>query len=294
MIKTVFFDIGDVLINEDILRFKYYEILWYYLRKHDPGWTFERIIKTREELVDDFEDPAPHWTIARQVLPDWEWKRFKEEIQYFTRRRAPGYIRAIPGVRYVLQNLIRFYTLAIVANQPQTAHRFIKQFGFQQFFKVVVLSEEVHIKKPDPRIFQLALEKTRTEPQHAIMIGDRIDNDIVPAKSLGMKTVLLKLNSREKGIFPQTDRERLYFSSLDAIPNWPQKPRKRTEVPDAVVTQINDLPGIIEQMDGEAHPMEVPIEEKETSLWDIFKEVLEELQEEPREGKGGIETSRRF
>ncbi len=65
-------------------------------------------------------------------------------------------------------------------------------------------------------------------------------------------------------------------------------------MPDAVVTQINDLPGIIEQMDGEAHPMEVPIEEKETSLWDIFKEVLEELQEEPREGKGGIETSRRF
>jgi len=288
VIKTIFFDIGDVLINEDILRFKYYELLWYYLRKYDASWTFERIIKTREELVDDFGDPAPHWTIARQVLPEWEWKRYREEVQYFTRRRALGYLRAIPGMRYVLQNLFRFYTLGVVANQPRLAHRFIKQFGFQQFFRVVILSEEVNVKKPDPRIFQLALEQTHTQPDQAVMIGDRIDNDIVPAKSLGMKTILLKLTSREKGVFPQTDRERLYFTSLDTLPNWPQKPRKRIEVPDATVHHIYDLPTIIQQMDGEAHPMEVPEEEKEVSIWDVFKEVLEEFQEEAPKGKGNI------
>ena len=46
--------------------------------------------------------------------------------------------------------------------------------------------------KPDIRLFQAGLEKAGCKASEAIMVGDRLDNDIYPAKSLGMKTVWIK------------------------------------------------------------------------------------------------------
>ncbi len=51
---------------------------------------------------------------------------------------------------------------------------------------------EEGISKPDKRIFEIALARSQCEPSHAVMIGDRIDNDIIPAKAMGMKTVWIK------------------------------------------------------------------------------------------------------
>ena len=48
------------------------------------------------------------------------------------------------------------------------------------------------LSKPDLAIFELAMERTGCEPEHAVMVGDRIDNDITPAKSLGWKTIRIK------------------------------------------------------------------------------------------------------
>ena len=47
-------------------------------------------------------------------------------------------------------------------------------------------------QNPDRRIFEIALERSGCKPENAVMIGDRIDNDIVPAKQLGMKTIWIK------------------------------------------------------------------------------------------------------
>ena len=53
----------------------------------------------------------------------------------------------------------------------------------------VMASAEEGIAKPDKRIFEIALNRANCEPAQSIMIGDRIDNDIVPAKKLGMRTI---------------------------------------------------------------------------------------------------------
>ena len=50
-------------------------------------------------------------------------------------------------------------------------------------------STEVGLEKPDPAIFQLALSQSGCEPAQAVMIGDRLDNDIRPARLLGWKTI---------------------------------------------------------------------------------------------------------
>lgn len=56
----------------------------------------------------------------------------------------------------------------------------------------MVASAEEGIAKPDKRIFEIALERSSCSPARAVMIGDRLDNDIVPAKLLGMHTIWIK------------------------------------------------------------------------------------------------------
>ena len=57
---------------------------------------------------------------------------------------------------------------------------------------MVIASAEEGIAKPDKRIFNIALAKSGCKPENTIMIGDRIDNDIVPAKLSGMHTIWVK------------------------------------------------------------------------------------------------------
>ena len=57
---------------------------------------------------------------------------------------------------------------------------------------MVVASAEEGISKPDLRIFQIALDRADCEAEATVMVGDRIDNDILPANNLGMMTVWIK------------------------------------------------------------------------------------------------------
>ena len=61
-----------------------------------------------------------------------------------------------------------------------------------KYIDLVVASAEEGVSKPDRRIFEIALQRASCRPESAVMIGDRIDNDIVPAKKMGMKTVWIK------------------------------------------------------------------------------------------------------
>lgn len=61
-----------------------------------------------------------------------------------------------------------------------------------KYINLVVASAEEGVAKPDKKIFEIALERSGCKPENAVMIGDRIDNDIVPAKIIGMKTIWIR------------------------------------------------------------------------------------------------------
>ncbi|MEZ4554149.1 MAG: HAD family hydrolase [Dehalococcoidia bacterium] len=58
-------------------------------------------------------------------------------------------------------------------------------------FKTRWLAAEVGLSKPDPRFFLGALERVGVRPEAAVMVGDRLDNDYEPARSVGMHAVLV-------------------------------------------------------------------------------------------------------
>ncbi|WP_309493367.1 HAD-IIIA family hydrolase [Candidatus Hecatella orcuttiae] len=89
------------------------------------------------------------------------------------------------------------YRLALVCNGDSVGtRRVMASSGLTNSFDVVVISGDVGIEKPDPRIFQIALERLGVKPEEAVMVGNRVDADVVGAKRAGMRSILFKWNNR--------------------------------------------------------------------------------------------------
>ena len=82
--------------------------------------------------------------------------------------------------------------LGIIANQKLGTKERLDSWGLRQYFDVIAASAEIGYAKPDKEIFEKAFELAKCTAAESMMVGDRLDNDIIPAKSLGMKTVWIK------------------------------------------------------------------------------------------------------
>jgi HAD superfamily hydrolase (TIGR01509 family) len=81
------------------------------------------------------------------------------------------------------------YRLGVIANQPSQVRDALARDGLVPFFEVWGVSDDLGLQKPDPALFVHALQTARVDPAAAVMVGDRLDYDIRPAASAGMRTV---------------------------------------------------------------------------------------------------------
>jgi FMN phosphatase YigB (HAD superfamily) len=93
------------------------------------------------------------------------------------------------GAIEVLHLLASRYKIGVIANQSPGSEERLTRWGLMRFVSICTASAEVGLEKPDPAIFDLALREAGCGASDAVMIGDRLDNDIRPARSLGWKTV---------------------------------------------------------------------------------------------------------
>lgn len=91
-----------------------------------------------------------------------------------------------------LRNLSRKYTLGVISNFYGNLIQVLKEFDIYEFFRLVMDSEITGIRKPDPRFYRQLSDKAALQPEELIMIGDSYENDIIPPKSLGYKTIWLR------------------------------------------------------------------------------------------------------
>lgn len=92
--------------------------------------------------------------------------------------------------REVLLKLRETATLALVSNFYGNLNTVLREFHLDGIFGVVVESAAVGIRKPDPAIYELALERlTKREESVVTVVGDSLKNDIQPAKKLGLHTI---------------------------------------------------------------------------------------------------------
>jgi len=128
------------------------------------------------------------------------------------------YIDTIDTLKY----LSKKYKLGIIANQIEGLNERLVKLKIDKYFKVVISSSDYKLYKPDLNIFKLGLKMFNADPKETIYVGDRLDNDIYPAKKLGMKTIQIK-----KG-----------FAIV-------QKPKNKDFEPDLVINNLSELIDIL-------------------------------------------------
>lgn len=105
-----------------------------------------------------------------------------------TRKRMFIYPTVVSG----LHALAEKYRLGIVSNaQEAFTPEELDLYGLREHFDTIVLSSEVQVKKPNPRIFFKALEKMAASPSEAVFVGNDLTADILGASAIGMKTILI-------------------------------------------------------------------------------------------------------
>jgi FMN phosphatase YigB (HAD superfamily) len=82
--------------------------------------------------------------------------------------------------------------LGLAANQPGKVLALLEDCGIADYFTSQGIKGVYGYRKPDVRLFLRVCDDLGVMPSECIMVGDRIDNDIAPAKLLGMQTVLIR------------------------------------------------------------------------------------------------------
>ncbi len=67
----------------------------------------------------------------------------------------------------------------------------ILRLRIEKYFDKIIISDEIGIRKPNLRLFIYALDKMKVKPEETIMVGDRLDKDIEPAKAVNIHTVMI-------------------------------------------------------------------------------------------------------
>jgi HAD superfamily hydrolase (TIGR01549 family) len=176
-LRAVFFDVGETLIDE---------------RRMWCGWADYLGVPAGEFLA-AFEDVIARGEDHRRVF-----ERFRPDFDIAAARReraaasdvffaAPDlYPDAAPCLRELRE---RGYRIGIAGNQPEGAVAAIEALGLAA--DVVVSSASMGVEKPAPEFFAGVLELAGVPAREIAYVGDRLDNDVLPARAAGMTTVFL-------------------------------------------------------------------------------------------------------
>jgi putative hydrolase of the HAD superfamily len=162
----------------------------------------------------------------------WHLSGFDSELapRVFETFRQPRRGRDVFELRQGMDGLLerlhaRGLRLGLAANQPIAVIERLDRWGVGRFFHHREVSETHGYLKPDVRLFLRACDDLGVLPGECIMVGDRIDNDIVPARLLGMQAVLFRTGRHIN-----------------------QQPRTWNEVPHAEARDVPELEGVLDRL----------------------------------------------
>ena len=96
-------------------------------------------------------------------------------------------------------------TLVVVSNANGTLRAHMDRIGLSAHVDVIIDSQDEGVEKPDPRLFEIALERAGARPESTIHVGDLYQVDVVGARAAGVRAVLLD----ETGLHPNADCDRV-------------------------------------------------------------------------------------
>lgn len=202
-ITHIFFDIGSTLVDET-------ECYNHRIR----------------EVIEGTDISFEQFNEKRIFFQKQNLKGDLEAIKFFGLKKTPWHRedeRLYPEAEEILRYLRdKGYLISVIANQGLGTEKRLENWGIRKYFDSVTASAEEGVAKPDLEFFRRALNKAGCSAESSVMIGDRLDNDIAPAKSFGMRTVWIK-----QGF------------SVYCSPTCPQ------EQPDHIISNLSELKNIL-------------------------------------------------
>lgn len=225
----IFFDLGQTLINEwgfiDYFDQRFFEIL----NGFGARISFRNYITIRDNVIRNRK--IGHGSVRELIIEVCKLICQQGYEKIIVKRLEPELNEArrnlfclFGDAEQTLSSLLISYDLGIIANQSMDILKILEDSKIERFFKVILISSEVKIRKPDLEIFRMAMNLVKRSPENCIMVGDRLDTDISPANKLGIKTIRIT-------------------NSLFKL----QEPMNEFEKPTHIVANLSEIANILEE-----------------------------------------------
>lgn len=209
--RCIFFDMSDTLMIPFPFRGEIYaDIAYMFGYNLDPDLIEKNYIKQyddweKEKLFSDYSIFLPpekrdklfqrlHTNILLKAGVPPRKREVAEKIAdtiYLEMRSNPNNWRTYPFVEEFLASLVKKQKyLAIVDNWDKHLHTFVEQSPIGKYISLVVSGGEIQRRKPDPAVFNLALERSGYKKHEVVYIGNRYIDDVMGARNAGIVPII--------------------------------------------------------------------------------------------------------
>ena len=195
-VKAVVFDVGETLVDETRV---------WSLRADRAGVTRLTFFAALGALI---ERRADHRNVF-ELLGIEQW------IDHIPYERGDLYNDAVPCISALRDS---GYVLALVGNQPSRTESFLRECGLD--VDLVATSDSWRVAKPDTEFFRRIVNWIDIPAEAIAYVGDRVDNDVLPANAAGMVSVFIRRGpwGHLQATWPEAAEATIHIDSLDELP----------------------------------------------------------------------------
>lgn len=207
-ITTVVFDVGEVLIDETTEYGTWAD--WLGIPRHTFSAMFGAVIARGEDYRQVFQHFRPGFNLAEE-----RQKRLDAGLGEFFNGRD-----VYPDVRPCLNGLKEAGCIVGVAgNQTLRAGRFLHELNLPADW--IVTSDDLGAEKPDIAFFEKLIDQKSLTPEETAYVGDRFENDVLPAQQAGFAGVLIRRGpwGFVNEAHPDAGKADLRITSLTELPD---------------------------------------------------------------------------
>jgi len=211
-VDMVFFDIGGVMYDDSI-----YARSWMRaLRESGAGFTDEEFDREYAAARAAQDGSFRRRLSARFLGAGYDLAALEARAARYWAYPATA---LYPDVHPCLDALAPHYRLGVIANQPSSVRAALDRDGLTGAFEVWGVSDDLGLQKPDPALFSYVLATAKVAPERTVMLGDRLDYDVRPARAAGMRAIwVLRGEAPDDPTPAQLAEPDGFVETLDEVP----------------------------------------------------------------------------
>jgi HAD superfamily hydrolase (TIGR01549 family) len=217
--NTVLLDAGGVILDEKEYEQKGAEIISRILQKYVSYSEKQYWIDTEESAKSlcprtrryiFWKYSSNDFDVYKQIIGEYqrEWENINVNLKLMN------------GIDAEIKELHQYFGIVLAGQYGNEIFELLDKYQLKKYFRSFLTQDDFDTTKPDTRYYERICEKVGINSDECIMVGDRIDKDVIPAKMIGMKTVFIKsgIYKNQKGRIPEESPD-MILESINGMAN---------------------------------------------------------------------------